>query len=102
MAIFSFVIRNSSLVLLFKEYSMSATDATTTAAAPTRLFRYGEHTFDDPGPQHSPDAVRRHLSAYFPELGQATAQETTRPDGVVEITFRKQVTTKGSDSRVPA
>jgi PRTRC genetic system protein C len=87
---------------------MSATDSTpaatatapAAAAAPTRLFRYGDHTFDDPGPQYSPDAVRRHLSAYFPELGQATAHETTRPDGVVEITFRKQVTTKGSDGRV--
>jgi PRTRC genetic system protein C len=85
---------------------MSATDSTpaarppAAAAAPTRLFRYGDHTFDDPGPQYSPDAVRRHLSAYFPELGQATAHETTRPDGVLEITFRKQVTTKGSDGRV--
>jgi PRTRC genetic system protein C len=70
------------------------------APAPRRLFRYGEHTFDDPGPQYSPDQVRSHLTAYFPELGQATAHETARADGVVEITFRKQVTTKGSDGRV--
>ena len=76
------------------------TDAADAAApAPQRLFRYGEHTFDDPGPQYSPDQVRSHLTAYFPELGQATAHETVRPDGMVEITFRKQVTTKGSDSR---
>jgi PRTRC genetic system protein C len=98
------VVRPSSFVFYLKEHSMSATDSPAVAVPaadtpPRRLFRYGDHTFDDPGPQYSPDAVRRHLSAYFPELGQATAHETTRPDGVVEITFRKQVTTKGNDGR---
>lgn len=39
--------------------------------------------------------VRRHLAAYLPELAQATHTENTLPDGTVEITFHKQVTTKG-------
>lgn len=72
-------------------------NSVTSSPTPPRVFRYGDHTFADPGPAYSVDQVRSHLAAYFPELGRATAEETTRPDGAVEITFRKQVTTKGGD-----
>lgn len=61
-----------------------------------RIFRYGDHTIPDPGLAFTPEQVRAHLVTYFPELAQATIQETTLADGTVEITFRKQVTTKGN------
>jgi PRTRC genetic system protein C len=70
--------------------------------APRRLFRYGDHTFADPGAGYTPEAVQAHLAAYLPELGQAIYSETTLPDGTLEIAFRKQVTTKGRPGRGPA
>ncbi|MFO7537334.1 MAG: PRTRC system protein C [Chloroflexota bacterium] len=62
-----------------------------------RIFVYGDHTFADPGPGHTAEQVRAHLAAYFPELGQATIKETKLPDGKLEVSFHKQITTKGSD-----
>jgi PRTRC genetic system protein C len=62
-----------------------------------RIFVYGDHTFADPGPGHTAEQVRAHFAAYFPELGQATIKETKRPDGKLEVSFHKQITTKGSD-----
>ena len=63
---------------------------------PRRVFRYGQHTFDDPGQAYTADQVRAHLAGYFPELARATVEEKTLEDGTVEISFRKQVTTKGA------
>jgi PRTRC genetic system protein C len=74
-----------------------------TAPAPTtgtpvkRIFVYDDQTFADPGPAYSTDQVRAHLAAYFPELGQAVVKEKQRPDGLLEVSFHKQITTKGSD-----
>jgi hypothetical protein len=34
--------------------------------------------------------------AFFPELARATTEEKPLPDGTLEITFRKQITTKGA------
>ena len=70
---------------------------TTTDTPVKRIFVYGEHTFDDPGPAYSAEQVRAHLAAYFPELGQAVIKEQQRPDGMLEVSFHKQITTKGSD-----
>jgi PRTRC genetic system protein C len=61
-----------------------------------RVFRYGDHTFDDPGAAYTPEQVRAHLTAFFPELARATTEEKPLPDGTLEITFRKQITTKGT------
>ncbi len=62
---------------------------------PPRIFKYAQHTLPDPSSQFSIEDVRRHLAAYLPELAQATHTENALPDGTVEITFHKQVTTKG-------
>lgn len=70
--------------------------ATTTQDQPARVFRYGDHKIPDPGAEYSSEQVRTHLTTYFPELAQATSDERALADGTVEITFRKQVTTKGS------
>jgi PRTRC genetic system protein C len=64
------------------------------AAPARRVFRYGQHEIPDPGPEYSPEQVCSHLTTYFPELAQAKTDEQTLADGTVEITFRKQVTTK--------
>jgi PRTRC genetic system protein C len=72
------------------------TPDTTSPTPPSRIFKYNDQTFADPGPAYTPDQIRSHLAAYFPELGQATIAERQREDGVVEITFHKQITTKGS------
>lgn len=82
---------------------MSDTTTTTTTAPITetpgkRIFVYGDQTFADPGPGYTPDQIRAHLAAFFPELGQATIAEKQREDGVVEITFHKQITTKGNST----
>ncbi len=69
--------------------------APTTETPVKRLFVYGDQTFNDPGPAYTTDQIRSHLAAFFPELGQATIAERQREDGVVEITFHKQITTKG-------
>lgn len=69
-------------------------DTTTTPGR--RVFKYGDHSFEDPGAAYTPEQVRAHLAAFFPELGQATVDEQQRPDGTVEISFRKQITTKGA------
>jgi PRTRC genetic system protein C len=61
-----------------------------------RIFRYGDHTVPDPGPEFTSEQVRAHLVTYFPELAKATIEEKPLPDGTIEIHFRKQVTTKGS------
>ena len=62
-----------------------------------RVFRYGDHEFDDPGREYTVDQVRQALLPYFPELAHATTDEMTLEDGTLQITFRKQVTRKGND-----
>jgi PRTRC genetic system protein C len=67
------------------------------STSPTRrIFVYGDHTFDDPGAAYTPEQVRAHLAAFFPELARATTEEKPLPDGALQITFRKQITTKGA------
>jgi PRTRC genetic system protein C len=61
-----------------------------------RIFRYADQTFPDPGPQYSVEQILSHLKGYFPELGHAKTEEKCLEDGTLEITFRKQVTRKGS------
>jgi len=69
----------------------------TTATTPARrVFNYGEHRFDDPGPSYTVEQIRQHLVQYFPELAHAATEEKTLPDGTVEISFRKQVARKGA------
>ncbi|MFW5943523.1 MAG: PRTRC system protein C [Chloroflexota bacterium] len=70
-------------------------DSSTTAST-RRVFRYGDHTFDDPGSEYTIEQIQQQLVQYFPELAHATTDEKTLPDGTVEITFRKQVARKGS------
>lgn len=72
------------------------TTAITTSA--NRIFKYGTHSFPDPGGQHTTEDVLNHLRAYFPELGNASTEQTTLANGTIEITFHKQVTRKGADT----
>ena len=60
-----------------------------------RIFKYGAQTFPDPGPEHSAEQILQHLCQFFPELGHAKIEEKALEDGVLEITFSKQVTRKG-------
>lgn len=62
---------------------------------PTRVFRYGEHAFDDPGATYSTEQVRLHLATFFPELSHASTEEELLENGRLQITFRKRVATKG-------
>ena len=61
----------------------------------TRVFRYGDEVWEDPGEEFSNEDVRRHLTTYFPELAQATVQEKTLEDGTTEVTLVKRAGTKG-------
>ena len=60
-----------------------------------RLFKYGAKEFPDPGAEYTSEHVLTHLKGFFPELGNATIDEKQLEDGTLEITFSKQVTTKG-------
>ncbi len=60
-----------------------------------RIFKYGDHTIPDPGPQYSIKQVLQSLINYFPELAKATHSTKKLDDGRVEVTFQKQTTTKG-------
>jgi PRTRC genetic system protein C len=59
-----------------------------------RVFQCEGHTFADPGAAFSSEQVRQHLLQYFPSLAYATTEENVK-DGVLTVTFRKQVTHKG-------
>ena len=73
------------------------TTRSTTTAPAVRIFRYGQHEIPDPGPQFTSEQVRQQLTGYFPELAQCQTEERPLDDGRIEITFRKQVTTKGAE-----
>ena len=60
-----------------------------------RIFKYGGKEFPDPGAEYTSQQVLDHIKNFFPELGNATIDETQLEDGTLEITFSKQVTTKG-------
>ncbi len=60
-----------------------------------RVFKYGDHTIQDPGEEYTIAQVQQGLVPYFPELAKATHKTKKLPDGQVEITFQKQTTTKG-------
>ncbi len=63
--------------------------------APTRrVFKYGDKAFH-PSDEYTPEQVLAHLKGYFPELANASIDEKQLEDGTLEITFSKQVTTKG-------
>ncbi|MCC6607966.1 MAG: hypothetical protein IT327_32470 [Anaerolineae bacterium] len=62
----------------------------------TRRFFYdGKEIPNVPGEMAIED-VKKHLAVYFPELGNATYTEKAE-NGVLTITFHKQVTSKGSE-----
>lgn len=62
----------------------------------TRIFKYADKSFPDPGAEYSVEQVLQHLRTFFPELGHARTEEKTLADGTREITFSKQVTRKGT------
>ena len=68
---------------------------TATSNPQTRTFKYDGKTFPDPGSEYTITQVLNHLRTYFPELGNAKTEETTLPDGTLEVTFSKQITRKG-------
>lgn len=57
----------------------------------TRIFKYNEHTFQDPGEEYTVEDVKRALAATFPDIAQATTETQT-----AEITFVKRSGTKGA------
>ena len=63
---------------------------------PARIFKYADKIFPDPGPEYSAAQVLQHLRTFFPELGHAKTEEKTLDNGMLEITFSKQVTRKGA------
>lgn len=68
----------------------------------TRLFKYGDQAWEDPGPEFSNDDVKKQLTAYFPELANADVKEAALPDGRTEVSFVKRAGTKGSDDISPS
>ena len=72
------------------------TQTTPTKQYQTRRFFYdGKEIPNVPGDM-AIQAVKKHLSVYLPELGNATHTEKVE-NGVCTITFHKQVTSKGSE-----
>lgn len=67
----------------------------------SRLFKYGDQAWEDPGPEFSNDDVKKQLTAYFPELANADVKEAALPDGRTEVSFVKRAGTKGSGDVTP-
>jgi PRTRC genetic system protein C len=63
-------------------------NSTQKSALVRRIFRYGDHEFDDPGQEYTVDQVRQALLPYFPELVHATTDEKRLEDGTLQIAFR--------------
>jgi PRTRC genetic system protein C len=63
----------------------------------TRIFKYQDNSFHDPGEEYSVEDVRRALAATFPDIAQATTTSRTLEDGTEEITFVKRSGTKGTE-----
>lgn len=62
-----------------------------------RIFKFQDHSFQDPGEEYTVDDVRKALAATFPDIAQATTEARTLDDGTEEITFIKRSGTKGQD-----
>jgi PRTRC genetic system protein C len=62
----------------------------------SRRFVYDGKEIPNVPNEMSIEEVRKHLAVYFPELGHATHTEKAE-NGVLTITFHKQVTSKGSE-----
>jgi len=76
---------------------MDEQNSTQNSVPVRRVFRYGDHEFDDPGREYTVDQVRQILLPYFSELAHPTTDEKMLEDGTLQITFRKQVRRKGND-----
>jgi len=62
----------------------------------TRRFVYDGKEIPNVPDDMSIEDVKKHLAVYFPELGNATHTEKAE-NGVLAITFHKQVTSKGGE-----
>lgn len=71
------------------------TEEKTTETQKTRVFKYGDQAWADPGPEFSTEDVKRQLTSFFPELANADVKERELDDGRLEITFVKRAGTKG-------
>ncbi len=60
-----------------------------------RVFIYDGREFPDPDPKLPVEEVRKQLSEFFPELGNADTREEKRGDDTA-YTFSKRIGTKGS------
>ncbi len=86
---------STSQVSALQELAPTQELASMQEPAPTRrVFKYGDKAFY-PGDEYTPEQVLEHLKGYFPELANASIDEKQLEDGTLEITFSKQVTTKG-------
>lgn len=61
----------------------------------TRVFKYGDQTYDDPGAEYSNEEVKRQLTTLFPELARAEIKTRDLEDGRVEVEFVKRAGIKG-------
>lgn len=59
-----------------------------------RVFIYDGREFPDPDPKLPVEEVRKQLSEFFPELGNAETREEKRSEDTV-YTFSKRIGTKG-------
>ena len=59
-----------------------------------RVFVYDGREFPDPDPNMSVDEVRQSMTNFFPELANATTNESKRGDDDI-FEFQKRVGTKG-------
>ena len=72
------------------------TQTTPTKQYQTRRFVYDGKEIPNIPDDMSVEDVKKHLSVYLPELGNATHTEKVE-NGVCAITFHKQVTSKGGE-----
>lgn len=59
-----------------------------------RIFIYEGKEFDDPDEKMKPDEVRQMYTEFFPELSNASTDQSKRGEDTV-FTFKKRVGTKG-------
>ena len=59
-----------------------------------RIFEYEGKSYPDPDPDMKPDDVRRGWVEFFPELNNASVEESKKGEDTV-YTFKKRVGTKG-------
>jgi PRTRC genetic system protein C len=62
----------------------------------SRVFKYGDQSWADPGEQYTEKDVQNQLATFLPELTNAGVQKKNLPDGTVEIEFVKKSGTKGA------